>query len=93
MLRLKTRVKKVKEIRKIQEQMIETNADDYMVGLFNGLEMAVAILENREPKFRATVKESQIVEHEEKEQCGRTITSGIKKKGSVEHERCNTENT
>ncbi len=31
MLRLKTRVKKVKEIRKVQEQMIETNADDYMI--------------------------------------------------------------
>lgn len=92
MLRLKTRVKKVKEIRKVQEQMIETNADYYMVGLFNGLEMAVAILENREPEFRATVKEPQIVEHEE-EQCGRTIVSGIKRKGSVKHERCNTENT
>lgn len=83
MLRLKTRVKKVKEIRKVQEKMIETNADDYMVGLFNGLEMAVAILENREPKFRATVvKEQQIVEHEG-EQYGRTVASGIKKKGSI----------
>lgn len=82
MLRLKTRVRKVKEIRKVQEKMIETNADDYMVGLFNGLEMAVAILENREPEFRATVKEQQIVEHEG-EQYGRTVASGIKKKGSI----------
>lgn len=82
MLRLKTRVEEVKKIRKIQEQTIETNADDYMVGLFNGLEMAVAILENREPEFRSTVKESQIIEHEkEEEQYGRTIASGIKKKG------------
>lgn len=84
MLRLKTRVKEVKKIRKIQEQTIETNADDYMIGLFNGLEMAVAILENREPEFRATVKESQIIELEkEEEHFGRTVASGIKKKGSI----------
>lgn len=81
MLRLKTRVKEVKKIRKIQEKTIETNADDYMIGLYNGLEMAVAILENREPEFRTTVKEPKIVEHEE--QSGRTIASGIKKKGSA----------
>lgn len=87
MLRLKTRVKEVKKIRNVQKKMIETNADDYMIGLFNGLEMAVAILENREPEFRATIKESQIIEHEkhekEEEQFGRTIASGIKKKGSI----------
>lgn len=92
MLRLKTRVKEVKKIRKIQEKTIETNADDYMIGLFNGLEMAVAILENREPEFSATTKEPEAVEHEE-EQHGRTIASGIKRKGSAEHERCDTENT
>lgn len=80
MLRLKTRVKKVKEIRKVQEQTIETNEDDYMVGLFNGLEMAVAILENREPKFRATVKEQKIIENEG-EQYGRTVASGIIRRG------------
>lgn len=92
MLRLKTRVKEVKKIRKIQEKTIETNADDYMIGLFNGLEMAVAILENREPEFIVTTKEPKVVEHEE-EQYGRTIASGIKRKGSAEYERCDTENT
>ena len=38
-----------------------------MVGLYNGLEMATAILENREPEFLDLVKEPPVIENEEEQ--------------------------
>lgn len=40
----KTRLKQIKEIRDLQKQSLENSKDDYMFGLYNGLEFAVAIL-------------------------------------------------
>ena len=71
---LRSKTKQVKDIRDLQKQSLEKSADDYMVGLYNGLEMATAILEGREPEFLACVKEPEVVEQEEKK--GRTIASG-----------------
>lgn len=48
--------------------------DDYTCGLYNGLELAIAILESREPELVSIENEPQIYEAEEKE--GRTIYSG-----------------
>ena len=31
------------------------NADEYMCGIYNGLEHAVAVMENREPKYRTVL--------------------------------------
>ena len=50
-----------------------------MVGLYNGLEFAVAIMEGREPEFLACVGEPPIVDNTE-EQTGRTIASGIRRR-------------
>lgn len=76
MITNKKRVKELKRIRGLQRQALETDTDDYMVGLYNGLEFAVAIMEDREPVFEATVsKETDVIEHEEEN--GRTIKSGI----------------
>lgn len=72
-------VKELKRIRELQRQALETDTDDYMVGLYNGLEMATAILENREPEFLDLVKEPPVIEGEE-EQTGRTISSGIRRR-------------
>ena len=68
------KTKQVKEVRDLQKQSLETCKDDYMIGLYNGLEMATAIMENREPEFLTCVKEPEVVEQEEKK--GRTIASG-----------------
>lgn len=76
---LKSKTKEVKNIRDLQKQSLEKSTDDYMVGLYNGLEMATAILENREPEFIDLVKEPPVIESEE-EQTGRTIASGIRRR-------------
>lgn len=76
---LKSKTKEVKNIRDLQKQSLEKSTDDYMVGLYNGLEMATAILENREPEFLNLVKEPPVIENEE-EQAGRTIASGIRRR-------------
>lgn len=76
---LKSKTNEVKNIRDLQKQSLDKLTDDYMVGLYNGLEMAAAILENREPVFLDIVKEPPVIEKKE-EQTGRTIASGIKRR-------------
>lgn len=78
---LRSKTKQVKDIRDLQKQSLEKSADDYMVGLYNGLEMAVAIMENREPVFLDCVKEPPVIEAEE--QAGRTVTSGIRRRNKM----------
>lgn len=79
MIANKKRVKELKRIRDLQKQALETDADDYMVGLYNGLEFAVAIMEDREPIFETTIlKETEVIEYEEEK--GRTVKSGIIKR-------------
>lgn len=75
---LKSKTKEVKNIRDLQKQSLDKSTDDYMVGLYNGLEMATAILENREPEFLACVKEPPAIEKEE-ENIGRTEFSGVRR--------------
>lgn len=80
---LKGKTKEVKRIRDLQEKSLETSQDDYMVGLYNGLELSLAILESREPEFlTCTTKEPEVIENEE-ELTGRTIASGIRRNKTV----------
>lgn len=80
MIANKKRVKELKRIRELQRHALEIDTDDYMIGLYNGLEFAVAIMEDREPVFETTVsKETEVIEREE-EQIGRTIASGIRRR-------------
>ncbi|WAX12123.1 hypothetical protein CS266P2_00020 [Clostridium phage CS266P2] len=76
---LRSKTKQVKDIRDLQKQSLEKSTDDYMVGLYNGLEMATAILEGRKPEFLACVGEPPIVDNTE-EQTGRTVANGIRRK-------------
>ena len=77
---LKSKTKEVKNIRDLQKQSLEKSTDDYMVGLYNGLEMATAILENREPEFIDLVKEPPVIPViEEEEKVGRTTFSGVRR--------------
>lgn len=69
--------KQIKEIRDLQEQNIVNNEnDEYMIGVYNGIEIALAMLENREPIFKTVTKEPEVIER--KEQSGRTIVSGVR---------------
>lgn len=75
----KTKLKQIKGARDLQKQSLQNNPDDYMMGLYNGLEMATAILEGREPEFETCVKEPPVIENKE-EQTGRTVASGIRRR-------------
>ena len=69
--------KQIKEIRDLQEQNIVNNDnDEYMIGVYNGIEIALAMLENREPIFKTVTKEPEVIER--KEQSGRTVVSGVR---------------
>lgn len=75
----KCKVGKINNVKNIQKQSLQTSKDDYMVGLYNGLEIAVAILEDREPVFECCVSEPEIVQNEDNE-VGRTLHSGIRRR-------------
>lgn len=76
----KSKKKQIKEIKELQKQSLQKTQDDYMIGLYNGLEIAVAILENREPTFLSCVsKQHKCIENEEEIETGRTIFSGKRK--------------
>lgn len=82
--------KKVEETSRIIESLKEQqkmymrkdSADDYAAGLYNGLEMSQAILEDREPNLIFITMNPSIYEDEEvAENAGRTVASGRRAKG------------
>lgn len=48
---LRSKTKQVKEVRDLQKQSLEKLTDDYMVGLYNGLEMSTAIWKEESQNF------------------------------------------
>ena len=74
------RLKELKRIKDIQEQNLRAESDEYMVGLYNGLELAVAIMENRKPVYVSCIKEPEQFENKEEQEKGRTCYSGIIRK-------------
>lgn len=77
---LRTKIKQIKQIRDLQKNTVDVMPDDYMIGLYNGLEMAVAILERREPEFLNCVREPKVIE--KTEEVGRTVASGVIRRGN-----------
>lgn len=75
---LVNKIKEIKRLKLVQEQKI---SDDYTVGVYNGLELALSVLEKREPDFKTFVKESEIIERENNN--GRTIMSGVRRRGKM----------
>lgn len=67
----------LKRLKKNQEQNIK---DDYSLGIYNGLELALSVLEKREPKFKTIENETKIIEGNEIRNSGRTIANGIIKR-------------
>lgn len=77
---LKSRMKELKRIKNVQEQNLGDRKDEYVVGIYNGLELAEAIMEGREPNFVLYEKEPKEIKTQENSG-GRTVISGIRKIG------------
>lgn len=71
------RIRELKRVKDVQEQSLKAKHDDYMIGLYNGLELAVAIMENRKPVYLSCIKEPEQIENIEKQEVGRTCYNGV----------------
>ena len=76
-----------KEYRKIhetigmlKEMQVQNITDDYSCGLHNGLELALAVVEDREPEFKTYETEPINIETKEEQEVGRTVASGIRRR-------------
>lgn len=65
-------------IRMLKEMQVQNITDDYSCGLHNGLELALAVVEDREPEFKTYETEPVNIESKEEKGIGRTVASGIK---------------
>ena len=70
--------KEIERLKKLQEQNIN---DEYSCGIYNGLELASAVLYGREPVFSVFQSEPEVVEAEEIKP-GRTAFSGVRRRVS-----------
>ena len=78
------RIRELKRVKDVQEQSLKAEHDDYMIGLYNGLELAVAIMENRKPVYLSCIKEPEQIENVEKQEVGRTCYNGVITRKKVE---------
>lgn len=67
----------LKRAKDVQEQNLGEGQNEYMVGMYNGLELAVAIMENRPPVYVSCEKEPEQFEGKEEQEVGRTCYNGI----------------
>lgn len=74
--KLKTIKNSIKQLKGMQEQNI---GDDYSCGIYNGVELCMAIIEEREPVFATYDSEPLNIEHDETVE--RTVASGIIRRG------------
>lgn len=74
------RKSEIRKVRDLQKVNVEKNPDDYSVGVYNGLELALSICEKREPVFvfpEQINSDVPVLEGEEESGCsGRTVASG-----------------
>lgn len=78
------RIRELKRVKNVQEQSLKGVHDNYMIGLYNGLELAVAIMENRKPVYLSCIKEPEQIENVEKQEVGRTCYNGVITRKKVE---------
>lgn len=74
--KLKTIKNSIKQLKGMQEQNI---GDDYSCGIYNGIELCMSIIEEREPVFATYDSEPLNIEHDETAE--RTVASGIIRRG------------
>lgn len=70
-------IRELKRVKDVQEQNLGEEQNEYMVGMYNGLELAVAIMENRLPVYVSCEKEPEQIESKEEQEVGRTCYNGI----------------
>ena len=70
-----------KELVRLHDMQKQNITDEYSCGIYNGLELALAILEEREPEFVFAEKKEELKQIEETKQKGRTVASGMRKLG------------
>ena len=75
---LKGKKAEIERLKAIQKSQIN---DDYSCGIYNGLELASAVLDGREPEFAVFEHEPDIIEGKE-EKLGRTAFSGVRRRVS-----------
>ena len=63
------------EVKRLRDLQRDSIVDEYMAGLYNGLELALSALEEREPEMVSYTTEPDVVEEEE--EIKRTVASGI----------------
>lgn len=66
------------EIERLKAMQKSQINDDYSCGIYNGLELASAVLDGREPVFAVFTHEPEVIEGKE-EKPGRTAFSGVRK--------------
>lgn len=79
MIVTKRKMKEIENIKQMQKQSMEEMKEDYMVGLYNGIELILSLLQNRNPEYETCSHEPEIIEREE-EQAGRTVASGMRRR-------------
>lgn len=75
------RQRQEQELVRLHDMQKQNITDEYSCGIYNGLELALAILEKREPEFVFVEKKEEPKQMEETKQKGRTVVSGIRKLG------------
>lgn len=61
-LEMKNRIEKIRDIHKIQGTDGNWDHNDYMTGIYNGFEIALAILENRKEILKGRLCNNEIEE-------------------------------
>ena len=69
------------ELVRLHDMQKQNITDEYSCGIYNGLELALAILEEREPEFVFVENKEEPKQVEETKQKGRTVASGARKLG------------
>lgn len=64
----------------LKEMQAQNIGDDYSCGIYNGIELCMAIIEEREPVFATYDSEPLNIEHDETIE--RTVASGIIRRGT-----------
>jgi hypothetical protein len=53
----------IKNLLELHRKQNDLNHDPYMLGMYNGMELCLSILENREPVFRQISYKTDITSH------------------------------
>lgn len=71
-----SKIQNLKDVHRVQGSDGNWNYDPYMQGLYNGLELALSIMENREPVFRDK-PEKWVGKSRKKHKIGREVKSEL----------------